>query len=821
MENGIINMTRKRTVYAWKAVFSFVCCMILVFLSSFLNITAAESQDETPTDFIFVLDCSGSMNANDRDGLTARAVEDFLDMLPDHARTRVGVVVFGNDYGNDAFPIGTEDDSKSRVKLAFQLTEMTEESESQIKNCIKSEIARTDKVNLSPVGYALETAAKVLDQSGSKQNNAAILLLSDGQVSGQTDGYNGNKDYDSIDRAVQIAKVSEWPVYCMELNYKQENKKDAKGFPGIAYHQMRENIPAGTGTEPIELKVPEDAKEVFRQILVKFYETNVDIIDLKEGEGQVSVPALTAEEQISLTEKNGSTGAIEKVNGIEFISPTGKNYSFIRKDTKQETDEFFVEFKSDEIFTKIYAPEEGVWTVKVHGTGNADIKGTAVSLREADFNLSSSVTPGEIEAGTTITFKAWYSYNGKKFSSEKFYSVNPAKLRINGADVQMKTEKNEYTATYTFQDKGSYDVYAYVENSIFRNGINQSGHYSFTIENSPLKIGETMKDITVPVNGKSSPIDLKKYFLNLDDDKVDYSAVYDKSTGITVEITDTENMILSGGIKSGAFEIKVTANDGSKTGPVEQSFRLIVENQPVQLIGKDKLDVVLISSDPEKNHFEFVCKDYFSDPDGISPRITVYEDDGRKQFIEYEEKDGVIEFSAVGKGKGIFLVSGVDASDITSVQSVELKITSMSPLMFKIYQGGMVSVVIAVLAAAVLIGLLLVFTGRKLYGRWYIYYDNSISDEERILENTGSGRKASCPLNSLLNDLGYFDTDFGAVKVCAGNRFSKKVSFKNLEGMESVEVDMMPFDKKEVSILPGQSVQISYQGHSVTFTRVS
>ena len=224
---------------------------------------------------MLVVDCSGSMSINDPNGLTAEAAKMFINKLPTD-KVRLSIVAMGDDYKEKAYPIGQADpNSAGRVQEVFALQDIADQAAKDQASAIVDDITKQMGA-YTPLGYALQAASEILESGKASKGNAAIILISDGQVDGETDYGSDKKEFKSIDVATGLAADSEWPIYCMELNYKKENKK-GDGLPGIAYHQMRENIPAKTGTKPIELTSTTEAENAFDDIIKRFFGEGVQL----------------------------------------------------------------------------------------------------------------------------------------------------------------------------------------------------------------------------------------------------------------------------------------------------------------------------------------------------------------------------------------------------------------------------------------------------------------------------------------------------------------------------------------------------------------
>ena len=341
-----------------------------------------------PVDFVLILDGSDSMLHSDPDALYISAARMFIDMLPSE-NARLAVVGFGPDYGEEAYrgiQFEPEESYRNRqVKVYYDLQSIADQDSKQTaKAAVSRSKQETDDfpgLTYTPIGYAMQTANAILEEGNSAPENAAIILLSDGRVSGQSDGYNDALDYRSIDEASEFAASKGWPVYCLELNFDGAN--DSTHWRGkIGHHQMRDNIPERTDTEPIALNDPDEAERAFTEIFARFFEATEtmtmesDTIEGGKASMDFTVDEMVAETNITLT------GPIAEVESVELIEPDGTSEMYNVSDGNIDNLDRKVVFEDRYISLKLIMPPDGGWTVSVYGTDGVRIGLYAVSIRE-------------------------------------------------------------------------------------------------------------------------------------------------------------------------------------------------------------------------------------------------------------------------------------------------------------------------------------------------------------------------------------------------------------------------------------------------------
>ena len=363
-----------------------------------------------PVDFVLILDGSDSMLHSDPDALYISAARMFIDMLPSE-NARLAVVGFGPDYGEEAYrgiQFEPEESYRNRqVKVYYDLQSIADQDSKQTaKEAVSRSKQETNDfpgLTYTPIGYAMQTANAILEEGNSAPENAAIILLSDGRVSGQSDGYNDALDYRSIDEASEFAASKGWPVYCLELNFDGAN--DSTHWRGkIGHHQMRDNIPERTDTEPIALNDPDEAERAFTEIFARFFEATEtmtmesDTIEGGKASMDFTVDEMVAETNITLT------GPIAEVESVELIEPDGTSEMYNVSDGNIDNLDRKVVFEDRYISLKLIMPPDGGWTVSVYGTDGVRIGLYAVSIRELTLLLTDNLPPAdedEIAEGQT------------------------------------------------------------------------------------------------------------------------------------------------------------------------------------------------------------------------------------------------------------------------------------------------------------------------------------------------------------------------------------------------------------------------------------
>ena len=827
-----------------------LCVGLLLFVMQLFSGKAyAAVSDDTTVDFVLVLDYSGSMDGSDTNKLSMSAAKMFIDMLPAE-NARLAVVMYGPDYGSEAYPTDKTLKYPNRIKEAFPLQSITELQQKDAAKEVIDTALRSDDA-WTQVGYALEVACEILEEGGTSPDSASIILLSDGRVSGQDeDVYDEAYEYKSIDAATEKAYMNGWPIYCLELNYDHVNAENANDWKGkVGYHQMRQ-IAEKTNAAHIEMTSPTEAQNAFSEIFAKFFDADPTVASGTIANGQVAldfeIGEMIAETNLTITQKLDAAAdeeqVISLVDKIVITNPDGKETVYENKGRVITEDNKVISFGDMYITAKLMTPKSGKWTITAYGTDNVEIGLYAVSIREMNLQLSAltdrvSGAEGMLPKGCTVDFSASYIYNGGTYSSDTFYKESNAYLVVEetGERVEMTGGTDNYQGSLTFNNSGTYTVKAYVESDMFRNDRKESGSYTFTVGNLPLTLSGTISDVEMNVGG-THEIDCTQYFKNEDNDKITYKVTVDQTADINYEISESGIMTLKAGEKAGSYSFTISANDGGMDQDIEQKFNVTVVNQPLEMIGENEVSIVFtFNADSIPGFVQNACKiganadaelfwsDYFNDPDGlpIDFTITAVEDDGT---VTYEQRENSLYVAASAKGKAVYNITAADRSDASVAHTLTVKVESLNAVGM-VWQKIKVPVFI-IIAVIIVILVLIIYAmvGRKIYGKWdVITLEKTVKD--RNFGVTGGGKHPKCSMNRLLKDLSLYG-DFPGVEFVAGNNLNKKVIIRGFDKVNEVVVsgsrvtDPAKLKKLSVTMTRGKSVTIiSASGAKVKLER--
>lgn len=818
-------------------------------LSGCWPIVYAAQSNDTPIDFVLILDCSGSMAKSDEENLSVSAAKMFVDMLPAE-NARLAVVSMGPNYGSEAYPLDglLSEEQKGglgerNVKEAFSLQNITDQNAKQeakdVIDQVTQEGANADKnSNYTPIGYALKTAEDILTRNGTAADSASIILLSDGRVSGEANGsrYNDALDYTTIDEEEQQAAANGWPIYCLELNYDHANVENGSWEGKVGWYQMPK-IAQATDGERITLNSPTEAQNAFANIFAKFFEATPTTASGIIQDGEVSldfnIEEMVAETNITLT------GNIDEVTEITIRNSDGKEYTY-QKSTVDDNRIITYDNRENKkyITAKLLTPKEGTWSITAKGTDGVEIGLYAVSIREMNLQLNAQtdrLEKGSNEAtlpkGAVVDFTATYIYNNSPYSSATFYRDSKAYLYIaeTGEKISMEGSDDNYSGEIIFDKSGDYTIKTLVESDKFRNEQKESGEYIFHVGNIVTEAIGTIPDQEINVGGALDTIDCSQYFTNEDNDTLTYTVDYDSTSGITGEIEESGKLTLNAGTMAGTYQITVGAKDSMMDTLAKQTFTVTMLNQPMELTHgvKDGSEEVVDFSYNADSLPQFLLKlarvpkesektvqwtDYFYDPDGLPVIIEVSEEE-KSDAITMTNDEVSMHLVGTGKGTAVYNVTATDASDNSVEHNIKIKVNSCDAkaLVWKMIRVPVI--IITVILLIIIIILIYAFGGRKIYGTWDVTAGMAVK-KSCVFGKTAAGKKAKCNVQNLLGNLG-IQNNFNGVKLEAGNKFGKSVYLTGLDKLDSLVYGAAKYDKvrlkktKKLKIRPRQSVTLT------------
>lgn len=606
-----------------------ICCLLLLvcMLASMTPVSAAE--EKTVVDYVLVLDCSGTMLRNDPHHLAATACNMFVDMIPIQD-ARVSVITFG--YGGGGFDFHTfkVDYDRNLIHQVAPLSgDMTKEQKLALQEKITA--AALKKGENTPVGQALAAAVETLISGGSTKGNACVILLSDG---GMTSPIAVGESKSLVDTASRKAKDYEWPIFCIELDYKNSNDS--------ATRENRDRLNricelSGAGKDGrVKVNNADEVWDALWSIINRFSDPvnpEVDEVVFDENgvaEKSFTVPELASESNLMIY--GGNVESVELFNKAQNTSI---------KFTESQSDQKYKVTVTPQYFSvKIVCPEAGEWVAKITGKKNVSVSTYSHSVCEMALKIVASPDGSErLTKNDTVRIQSFFSYGGQNQNNLLFYGQYPASLVVTSQDGTVKEyvmngEPSGYHCEFPVSDipSGNFTAQVILKHDMFRDGQKVSDPVTFFSENLPLTLRADAAPIALKgyVNGEFEALDMSRIFDNPDGDPVTYELTCTSDPTVKFDAVPDKNnkdvLHIATGMVPGTYTLRIAARDPDMTEPlVYEGLTLTVENRGIEFLQEleqekvwvDYYNNFLIHQDVGNTELDIDLNLYFFDPDGV------------------------------------------------------------------------------------------------------------------------------------------------------------------------------------------------------------
>ena len=626
--------------------------LLLLALSMLLGSGAAlaEGNDAQAADqpdavhFVLVLDCTGSMDKADTEGMSIAAAELFVDVLPMDNAT-VSVICFGklwqktytfkSSEAEELKPFLNQDNdisSKLREDSLYitslcecqSLKNVTERSE--LKNKIEAADELVSANTVTVANSAMLAAIDLLKSTKVEPENACIILMSDGRVQTQR-------------REVMdaVTAINPYPCYVLELNYDQKNTPTT-----VSRKQLVDIAAKYDGDKDsdryIEVKSAGDVIQAVSAAIGRFIDLkSVNPIKLAVKDGQpveytFMVPQMASESNVVVTGEGFQKMIVTPPNGqipvtYERTNTVDPNNTFIRN-----LDKYAV--------LKMKRPAAGEYKVTIYGDNGTNVFVHAISATELNFVLrATGYEPDSREVwlkNDKIKFSAGLEDENGVVPGDAYYPASPAQITITNENTKQQSGPfdgtpgpNGYTWEIPLQEAGAIDVSAYLTSAELRGGGKQSNTLTYMVKNLELTLGEG-QTLNLPtemyVNDITGPMDVSNIFVNPDNDKVTYEVACKDEFGQAgnMGVTSTQQGVITLQMpdRGGQFTGTLSARDDNMQQPISIDFSIKVVNRPIHVDKELSLDTFMIGQPTwlggKPGTIPYALGEYFSDPDKLA-----------------------------------------------------------------------------------------------------------------------------------------------------------------------------------------------------------
>jgi len=727
---------------------------VLMLLGSGATLAAGEDkqadEQRDTVHFVLIIDCTGSMDKADAEGMSVAAAELFVDMLPMDNVT-VSILCFGKLWQKTyEFKNGSLDEMKPFLNRDGQFNELlladgryitalcetasfsTVTERSELKNKIEAANEYLSTNTITIANSAMLAAIDLLKSAHVEPSNACIVMMSDGRV-----------QVDRREAMDAVTAINPYACYVLELNYDQKNTATSTARKQLV------NIAAKYDGDKdsnryIEVKSAGDAIQAVSAAIGRFIDlqsVNPTKISVENGESE--------EYEFFIPEMASETNVVVTGEGFQkmiLTLPDGSTKTYERTST-EDPNNTFIRNADKYAVLKLKRPGFGAYKLKIFGESGTNIYVHAVSAKELNLVLrASGYEPDTRDCwlkNDVIEFTAGLEYQGDIVSNKEFYAKYPAQITIKNEDTNQQStpivgepNDNGYSWKIPLKEAGKVDVSVYLPCKEFRDGGKTSNTLTYSVQNLELQLGEGQA-LDLPeqmyVNELSKSINVSQIFINPDDDEVEYSVVCKDQDGLSgnmvVKSPELGVVTLQMPSRGGQFTGTLNARDANMQQSISIDFSIEVVNRKIHVNKELVLDTIMIGQPAwlggHSNTNTYALSDYYTDPDHLplNYQLTMDKKDDPNVSIQLEGDSIIVQASGKGSEKVTLLVT--DSSNDKHEVTLNARADNWIIVLF---EQNLKWILMAIeLVILVLIGLSL----RRVKGGWYVNIGGS-SGNERV-----------------------------------------------------------------------------------------
>lgn len=755
----------KKTLVQGVGIFCLIAMLFsFVMLPGFAEDSATNT--ETPVrDVVLVLDCSGSMTRTDRNRLCATACKLLIDQMP-LQNARIAIIAYGYSSGGGYQLRNYSVNNPSELNLINVVTPLTETESVKGIDTLKGTIDEVTQKNgkVTPTGTALLSAIDLLENSGATEENACIVLISDGECMSRVAF---SFDEANAETAREAAKTHGWPIFALQMNDQtqfDENddrsvlmRKLACESGSVAYGEKNQdycyyNL---TSFSQGNLDVSIALSNIFAWVVNSFPPPKPETYKLP-ADITYEVPNLTSEFNITVM---GSS-----LTNVSLVYPDGSSRDISSNIT---TDKYILSsiVPGSYYNIKLFCPKEGMYKLHVDGKSNDVAVSLDISTTDMGLKLTSDpvFSTEPLNKNKTLNFKTIFCYgNGDReieILQNRFYEEKQPELLFIGTGGTKSVKMNGnadggYSASVAVSELSNYgsafDVRVRLDDKMFSSGCKYSNTLHFKTENLNSKIiNPAFPGLSADINSTFEKVDLSKYVENPDKDRQDVVLECTSDRNVQFEYTcENDYLEIGSGLKPGTYEMQLKVKDGDMTEfLVLNPFTLTVTESEFFYDEIDTVEVWLDAyscQDAGAEQIVLNLRDYYYDPDGLEPKFSDITFEGKDTFYSCKQDGAILTFDPIEKGEGTVQFT---VSDQMTEKTVQFGVEVVSGKAVWWEHNWIWFLLAAIVLVLTVIVLLVLSATTRVKGNWSIELtdDNGgriYVDQIDIASNTTVGNKA-------------------------------------------------------------------------------
>ncbi len=449
---------------------------IILFLIFCISITAflipvyGDTLEQKNINIVFAVDCSNSMNFNDKENLSGELIKLFTDaVFPD---TNIGIVLY-DDTILQSIPLDSVTDKN-----------MVENIQQKVQSMIRK--GNTD------IGLALKEAVNLLPEGKQQQN--IIILFSDGEtdLKGTKTTRTLQQSYD--DEAYAYTKANQTNTNIFTIGLSRTGNLDTSYLQKIAEQ---------TNGKSYTLQQSNQLSELFQNMYQDITKSNVNVIDNFTGSGNY-------QKQVKMINDfaDCSDIIIHTQHGIKDITTDCKNSSII--------------YSENYAVIKVKEPSQDIVNIQFNIPQNDNI--TIQTIHHITVLPKIEEIQNNALLHVPITVKLYQTDTGEIITDKKLYENMTGELLVTDIKtgekqkITMGNAGNAMLASFENSNPKQYRFEATVKNGLYQR---KTTPYDIELSNT-LPYTTEKKEINLLQKKQTQQIDLNQYFKDDDGDTLVY-----------------------------------------------------------------------------------------------------------------------------------------------------------------------------------------------------------------------------------------------------------------------------------------------------------
>lgn len=476
----------------------FMLCMSIFCMPVYGN----ELQQKN-VNMVFVVDCSNSMNFNDKENLSGELIKLFTDAA--FSDVNVGLVLY-DDTILESIPLNSVSDKTAVENIQQKVQSMTRKGNTDI-------------------GLALKEAVNLLPEGEKQQNN--ILLFSDGETDLKASKTGRTIQHSYNDEAYAYTKANQTNTHIFTIGLSRTGNLDTSYLQKIAEQ---------TGGKSYTLQQSSQLSELFQNIYCDAIGRNVNIIDHFAGSGNY-------QKQINMINgfADSSDIIIHTQYGIKDITTDCKNSS--------------ITYSENYAVIKVYEPSQDVVNIQFDIPQNDNI--TIQTIHHITVLPKIEQIQNNTLLHLPVTVKLYQTDTGETVTNKKLYENMTGELTVTDTKtgekqkITMGNAGNAMLASFENSNPKQYRFEATVKNGLYQR---KTTPYDIELSNT-LPYTTEKKEINLLQKKQTQQIDLNQYFKDDDGDTLVYQT---ENTDCNID----KNILLINTEKEQQKQVNLYVSDG-------------------------------------------------------------------------------------------------------------------------------------------------------------------------------------------------------------------------------------------------------------------